>query len=77
MDNYVTLLGAEDVQRAGHTISSAANSMQSAASSIAQTAEQQQQYMEEWIGRFETAVDKLVEGKHSTPEDVKKQLGEG
>lgn len=73
MDNYVTLLGAEDVQKAGHTISSAANQMQQAANSIAETFDRQQQQMEEWICRFEVAVNKLIEGKYSSRQEYKLQ----
>ena len=63
MEKYVTLLGAEDVQRAGNTMCAAADRMQFAANSISDTADRQQRYMEEWMERFERAVDKLVEGR--------------
>jgi len=63
--DYVTLLGSEDVQRAGRNISSAAGDIQSAANSMADAQYRQQQYMEEWIGRFEVAVEKLVEKENT------------
>lgn len=64
-NQYITLIGAEDVARAGHTISSAADQMQSAASNMHDIVYRQQQYLEEWIGRFEEAVDKLVKAQQS------------
>ncbi len=59
MSEYITLIGAEDVVRAGHAISSAASQMQSAANSISESVHQQQQHMDEWIIRFEEAISEL------------------
>lgn len=51
MSEYITLLGAEDVQRAGHTISAAADRMAQAASSIDHTMEMFLRHYEELISR--------------------------
>ncbi len=48
MSQYVTLLGAEDVARAGHNMSSAAEKMNQAASSI-----------ETSVFRLEQAIERL------------------
>lgn len=55
----IYLVGAEDVLRAGNNISGAADTIQSAANSMSGTFGEQKRYMEEWMYRFETAIDKL------------------
>ena len=55
----MVLMGAEQVERAGHNIKSAAESLHSTASMITDSAFQQRIWMEEWITRFEQAVDKM------------------
>lgn len=54
-DRYVTLLGAEQVQSAANTMSSAADRMQSAASSIDDAVRRHRDILDEWISRFELA----------------------
>jgi len=61
VSNYVTLLGAEDVLRAASSMSSAASEMQRAASSIDMALTQHRQWMDDWLMRFEQAIDKLKE----------------
>jgi len=53
MPEYVHLIGAEDVARAGSQISSAAGDMQRAASSIDQSIFNLRQFMDDWLNRFE------------------------
>ncbi len=55
MSEYITLLGAEDVQRAGHTIAGAAERMNQAASSIDHTMEMFLRRYEELVVRQEVA----------------------
>lgn len=53
MADYLTLIGAEDVARAGYTMRDAATSMQSAASSLAGSLEQNQRFMDDWLSRLD------------------------
>lgn len=59
---YVTLMGAEDVSRAGYTMRSAASDMLRAASSISESLDQHQRFMNEWLDRFTAAINP-TEGK--------------
>lgn len=65
MSQYVTLVGAEEVSRAAHTMSSAASTMSSAASSIDSSLDRHQRFMSEWLERFEEALTKVA--GESTP----------
>jgi len=56
MSEYMHLIGAEDVRAAANTMAQAATDMQRAAASMNDTLEAQRRYMDEWIGRFESAV---------------------
>jgi hypothetical protein len=60
MADYVTLLGAEQVQSAAHTMREAASQMQSAASSTDYALQNHQRFMDDWLQRFEAAIDKLA-----------------
>lgn len=60
MGDYVTLLGAESVQRAGSTIRSAAGTMQQAANNMYDAFDRHQRFLDDWLARFEAVVDKLV-----------------
>lgn len=51
--SYVTLLGAEQVQSAANTMSSAADRMQSAASSISYAFESHQRFLDDWLLRLQ------------------------
>ncbi len=57
-ERYVTLLGADDVRSAASTMSSAAHNMQSAASSIQHSFEMHQRFLDDWLMRFQDAMDK-------------------
>lgn len=59
MNDYVTLLGAEDVRNAGHAITSAAGQMQQAAGSIEASFHTFLMRMEGMVERFERAAEKL------------------
>jgi hypothetical protein len=52
-ERYVTLLGAEDVRSAGHTIASAATGMERVANNIDGALERHQRFMDDWLSRFE------------------------
>lgn len=56
MAEYIHLIGAEDVQRAGSAMREAAKYMQQAAASIEESLFRQRQFMEEWLSRFEGAL---------------------
>lgn len=62
MDN-INLLGSGDVRSAGINMQSAASDMMRAASIIDESLHQHRQFMEEWLVRFEQAVEKAVEEK--------------
>jgi len=53
----MTLLGADDVRSASHTMASAADRMQQAASSIQWAFEAHQRFMEDWLQRFQQATE--------------------
>lgn len=55
MAEYVTLLGAEQVQSAANTMSAAADRMQRAADSISYAFDNHHRFMDEWLQRFEAA----------------------
>ena len=70
MAEYVTLLGAEDVRRAGAEMQRAANDMRNAAGDMQQAVQRQQQVMDDWLARFESVVDRLCEAiKRDEDED--------
>lgn len=58
MQNYVTLLGAEDVQRAGHVISEAASQMNLAATSFDASVDRLERILEDHATRIEAAQEK-------------------
>ena len=57
MADYITLLGAEQVQAAANTMREAANEMQRAASYNDDVARQQRQFMDDWLQRFEAVLE--------------------
>jgi hypothetical protein len=59
MADYVTLLGAEQVQSAAHTMQAAAVDMTRAAGTIDWALNRNQQFMDDWLMRFEQALAKL------------------
>jgi len=60
MADYVTLMGAEQVQSAGNRMSSAAEQMSRAASSIDESLRQHQRFLDDWLQRFEATLDATV-----------------
>lgn len=63
MSNYVTLLGAEDVARAGNRMSEAADTFGRAASSFADSAERLISTFQEFTLRMEAAADRIEQAK--------------
>lgn len=56
---YITLLGAEQVQTAANTMRSAASRMSEVFANYEGTARQHQIFMDDWLLRFEKAIEKL------------------
>lgn len=59
MSEYMTLLGAEDVSRAGNRMVSAAEDMQRAAVSMDDTLERNRRHMDDWLLRFDAVIERL------------------
>lgn len=59
--DYITLMGADDVKSAGYTMRAAAMQMQQAASSIEYVLGRHEQFLDDWLLRFESALDRLTE----------------
>lgn len=55
----MTLLGAEDVSRAGNRMVSAAEDMQRAAVSMDDTLERNRRHMDDWLLRFDAVIERL------------------
>lgn len=55
----IHLAGAEDVRSAGNAMVRAADTMQSAARTIAEALDRQRDFMDQWMMRFEAAVEKM------------------
>lgn len=58
-DQYMHLIGSEQVQRAASTMSDAADRMQRAASAIDTALDRFERRFEELVQRFETAAEKM------------------
>ena len=56
MTQFVYLTGSEEVSRAAYTIQAAAQEMKSAAGTIDKALRQHQQFMDDWLARFEQIV---------------------
>jgi len=63
MNEYITLLGTEDVRNAGGSMRAAANDMMHAASTISEAVTQHQNILDEFIDRFEIAIEKINKEK--------------
>ena len=50
---YITLMGAEDVQRAGSKMISAADQMRNASNDLSETLIAHQRFLDDWLCRFE------------------------
>ena len=60
MSEYVHLIGAEDVMRAGHTIAAAAEEMKRAADNIQDTMFRHHQFLEDWALRFQDRLEEIM-----------------
>jgi hypothetical protein len=60
MPDYVHLIGAEDVGRAGYQIGQAADDMKRTADVMEETFRQHRLFMDDWLIRFEQALDTLL-----------------
>ena len=56
MPEYIHLIGAEDVRRAGSQMQSAASDMRRTASSFEDSLHRHRLFMDEWLGRLETVL---------------------
>ena len=61
--DYITLMGAEEVSRAGHNMQAAGQSMNSAASNLGEVLQQHQRFMDDWLYRFEAALQERVKSE--------------
>ena len=59
MTEYVHLIGAEDVLKAGASMREAAQEMQRAASSIEDTMFRHRQFLEDWAARLVTRLEAI------------------
>lgn len=59
MSEYMHLIGAEEVQSAGHSMTSAAQQTQNAANTISESVFTLSNRVEDWLMRFEMLVDRL------------------
>ena len=57
MAEYVTLLGAEQVQSAAGTMRSAAEEMKHASGEMSYALQQHQRFMEDWLQQFIAALE--------------------
>lgn len=60
-NEYVTLLGADDVRQAGGSISRAASEMRSASQDFEFALQRHQQFMDDWLTRFESTLQSIGE----------------
>jgi len=61
MADYMTLMGADDVRSAGNTMREAASTMCRAASEIDYSLQQHQRFLDDWLQRFQAALEVLKE----------------
>jgi hypothetical protein len=69
MSEYIHLIGAEQVEHAARIIDTAADTMNRAAASIDSALENHRRYLEEWIGRFENALEQPTHPTHPQTDD--------
>jgi hypothetical protein len=58
VSDYITLMGAEEVSRAGHNMQSAASDMRLSVSNLSEVLQQQQRFMDDWLQRLEAVLAK-------------------
>ena len=61
MSEYIHLIDAEDVRAAGHQMASAADDMNRAAGNFESLFERHYRFMDDWLQRFESAIETLNE----------------
>ena len=61
MPERITLMGSEDVSRAGYVMRDAAQEMHKAASIISEALHSQRLFMDDWMQRFEAAMTEPVD----------------
>lgn len=67
-ERYVTLMGAEDVSRAGGRMADAAGEMQRAASTISYALEAHQRFLEDWLNQLNGILeDRLSDYRQAQP----------
>lgn len=80
-DKYVTLIGAEQVERAGYKVAEAADQMMRAAGYMDEAMQRHQRFMDDWLSRLEQAIEKMNPPKPEQPSEhpdcVCKKLGGG
>jgi hypothetical protein len=62
MAEHHLLIGADDVRSAGNSIRHAAEDIRAAANTMDSALEQHRNFLNDWIGRFEAAVDRIPKG---------------
>lgn len=58
MNDFITLLGAEDVRSAGSSMRTAAGEMQRAAASIEDSLARHRMFLDDWLLRLESIIEK-------------------
>jgi hypothetical protein len=76
MSDLVHLVGADDVRSAGHTMRSAAETMSQAALNIDGALERHQRFLEDWLQRFEAAVEKMPKTEMQLKREQAERLAE-
>ena len=59
MADYVTLMGSEDVSRAGHNMAAAGSDMNRAASAMSEAFHRHEQFLTDWLYEFREIVEGL------------------
>ena len=54
--DFITLMGSDDVQRAGHNIMDAAEDMQRAANTIQESLANHQRFLDQWLADYRDIV---------------------
>lgn len=68
MADYITLIGAETVQRAARTMSGAADNIQRAASHMESAMESHQRFMNDWLDRLQQVLEQDREARKTDAE---------
>ena len=63
MNEYMTLLGAEDVSRAASSMRVASEQMGAAASNMEAALERHQRFLDDWLYRLEEVIEKAIKSE--------------